>query len=106
MALKTITHKHRDFCVVSIRSYALSNYFNRRIDARTVVGDELYEHWMDLDRTLTQLWESHAIYVRIEYLAGGREKRAHKFVGGLLPEATERGMVELVNLAHPTYTVL
>lgn len=99
--LKTITSEHQDLRNISIGSHALSNNFDHQDDARTVVENELYEHWMDLDRTLIQLWESHAIRVRITYFSPrGERKRAREFVGGLLPEATEKGVVKLVNLAN------
>ena len=97
---KTITPGHRNLREVSIQSRALSDPAYCNIDAGTVLTNELYGHWMDLDRALVQLWELRAVRAKISYFPGIRRERVREFVEGLLPETTERGIVELVNISH------
>ena len=66
MTLKTITSEHRDLRKVSFRCHSFTS-FGDHLTTRTVVGEEFYGHWMDLDRTLIQLWELHAIRMEISY---------------------------------------
>jgi len=51
---------------------------------------------MDLDRILVQLWESHAIRTKVMYSAAEEKKPVCEYLEGLLPEMTERGIIELV----------
>ena len=60
----------------------------------------MFQQWMDLDRALVQLSESHAVRIRITYCSGKREG-VYEFVEGLLPETIERGIAELVDLPDP-----
>ena len=92
--LKTITSEHRDLRKVLIRFHGLPNFNDRQTDARMVVGDRLYSHWMVVDRTLIQLWELLAVCVEISYYSRGHGKRAREFVECLLPESTRRGIVK------------
>ena len=102
MTLKSITSEHRDLRKVSFRCHSFPNFssFGDHLTARTVVGEEFYGHWMDLDRTLIQLWELHAVRMEISYYSEGKGKRACEFVGGLLPEVTRRGIIKLVDLTY------
>ena len=100
MTLKTISSEHRDLRNVSFRCDGFYNFGGRSVNARKVVGEELYGQWMDLDRALVQLWELLAVPMKISYYSRGKKKRAHKFVECLLPETTQRGIIKLVD---PTY---
>ena len=87
MALRTITSKHRDLQQISI--YVPSRSTSTR-DQETVS-----RQWMDLDRLLVQVWESHAI--RTKVICGAAEKKVMcGYIGSLLPEITKRGIIELV----------
>ena len=97
--LKTITPGHRNLREVSIQNRALSDPAYCNITG-TVLTNELYGHWVDLDRALIKLWELHAVRAKISYFPGIRRERVREFVEGLLPETTERGIVELVNISH------
>ena len=55
MTLKTISSEHRDLRNVSFRCDGFYNFGGRSVNARKVVGEELYGQWMDLDRALVQL---------------------------------------------------
>ena len=98
--LETITSTHTDLREVSIEVPALSGISVWPIDAEDI-EDETWEEWADLDCTLIQLWESHAVRTKVKYPAELCEQ-SHKFTRGLLPEATKRGIVELVD----TYYIL
>jgi hypothetical protein len=92
MALKTITSKHQDFRQISI-------YLSPHpVDVGQTVGEEIYRQWADFDCTLIRLWESHAIRTNVicDTVAEGR-KGFPEYIGGLLPEMTKRGIVEIVN---------
>ena len=99
MTLKTITFEHRDLRKVSFCCHSFPE-FGDHFTARMVAGEELYGHWMDLDRTLIRLWESHAVHMEILYYSKGKGKRACEFVGDLLPEVTKRGIIKLVDLTY------
>jgi len=88
MALRTITSEHRDLQQISIHVPSRST---------SIRNQETDMQWTDLDRLLVQLWESHAIYTKIVYSTEeeGR-KAACGYIGGLLPEMTERGIIEVV----------
>ena len=60
-----------------------------------------YRQWMDLNGLLALLWESHAVCTKVLYV-GEVEK---KLVTGLLPEVTERGIVELATYADLNYSL-
>ena len=67
-------------------------------DAKDAVRGAAYTEWLELDRILVQLHESHSIRLKVLYnprigIEGSRE-RARMNV--LLPEAMKRGMVGLV----------
>jgi hypothetical protein len=100
MTLKTISSEHRDLRRVSIYCFGFPGLGDRGANARVIVGDALYGHWMDLDRTLIQLWESLAVRAKLSYYSTGKGKRARKFVECLLPETTKRGMIKLVDLTN------
>jgi len=88
MALQTITSEHRD--LQQILFYVPPH-------PASIGNQETDRQWMDLDRLLVQLWESHAIRTGLVYNAAGeREKAVCEYIKGLLPEITERGIVELV----------
>lgn len=55
---------------------------------------------MDLDGLLVQLWESHTVSTKVVY-AGGEEGEVYKkLVTELLPEITERRIIEIATYAH------
>ena len=67
--------------------------------ARRHIGEQALAQWLELDRILGQLRESHSITPEIlYYYASSRdEKTIRDLVGRLLPEITGGGMVNLVN---------
>ena len=92
--LKTITSGHRDLREVSIKGLAPIN--------AAAVEDDMRGEWVNLERTLIQLWESHAICAKVKYYSGkGEESR--ELMEDLLPETTRRGIVELVYISAMYY---
>ena len=98
MALRTITPGHKDLHGVSIHfTSCSSSSVQSPLNVRQIIGDETYMKWMGLDQVLVQLSESHAICVGVGCLR--EEGRVREYVGGLLPVATQGGMIRLVGYA-------
>ena len=88
-ALQTVTLEHRDLRQISIH---VPYYFTPE-----VTGDETHEVWLELDRLLVQLWESHSIHPKVTYPKPDGEQRAVRdCIGCLFPEITTRGLTDLV----------
>lgn len=100
MTLKTITSEHRDLQKVLIHCFGISDYGDGQTNARTTIGDESHGDWIDLDRTLMQVWESLAVCTEISYFSRGKRKRARNFMEHLFPETTKRGIVKLVDHSY------
>lgn len=64
---------------------------------RTIEG-EIHGQWSELDRVLVQSWESRSIRPKVIYTDQEKEgkERMRDWMGRLLPEMTERGMIDLV----------
>jgi hypothetical protein len=88
-ALKTITSKHTQFKKVSM--------FISMEEILYFMGKNILDRWMDFDRVLVQLWESHAIHTQVTYSTEQEEKEAREYIGSLLPEMTKRGRLEMVD---------
>jgi len=96
-ALRTIAHKHRDLRQISISAAYLSNLPDGDISVREV-EQQTTGQWLELDRLLAQLWESHSIPPEIMYRGlSWDEKDARGLMRRLLPEATRGGTVNLVD---------
>ena len=100
-ALQTITSKHRDLRQISIHVRHASFPIADPANVRKIVGEVSYIQWMDLDRLLVQFWESRTVRPRIVYYAAEGQKEAMwECIGSLLPQITERGIIELVDLVE------
>jgi hypothetical protein len=94
-ALKTITAEHIDFKQVSIHIRCHYIPLDDPDDFRQTVGEAAYGKWMDLDRILVRLWESHSVHTMVYNV---REKgELCVLIGCLLPEVTKKGAIEVVN---------
>lgn len=98
MALRTITPEHEDLHEVSIHftSYTLSP-IQGPFNLRQIIGGETYMKWMDLDRDLVQLCETHAVCVGVRCLSTMEQDEVWEYVEGLLPGVTKGGMIRLVD---------
>lgn len=100
MTLRTITPDHRDLQRISISlpSDLTSNHANPA-ELRHAIGEVIYKRWLELDRLLIQLWESHSIRPKLLYYApsGKDEEGPRSCVESLLPEIMGRGLADLVN---------
>ena len=94
LALQTITPDHRDFRQISIRMPKLDP--SSIVDPTNLRRTPTYSQWMDLDRVLVQLWESHEIRPKVIYEVWENGKEAmREYVGCLFPEITDKGIIEV-----------
>ena len=83
-ALKTFTSEHRDLRMISI--YIPSK-------AVDTVDEHTHNQWMDLDRSLVQLRDSHPIQVHTVSNVGGNGEWVSEWIGTLFPETKKRGII-------------
>jgi hypothetical protein len=62
-------------------------------DVREAVGEAGYREWLELDRLLVQLCESHPIHLMAVFT---KRRYMGSSIECLLPEITKRGMIDLV----------
>ena len=93
LTLQSITPRHRGFQHVCIQ---LPHEGPPSVEASVneSIGEVAHRRWLALDHVLVQLWESHSIRLTCIWPGGQRERG--NLTGCLLPEATKRGIVKLV----------
>ena len=91
LALQTITPKHRNLRGISIYVPYDPTLTNAGADVAQVIGDLICGQWLDLDRLLVQIWESRSIRPKVL----STTQHIGYSVGGLLPEITKRGIIDL-----------
>ena len=93
MTLETITSKNQDLKQVSVRVSDAEV-----IDAGVNFGEAAVERslgqWLNLDRSLVRIWESHSIRPRVVWRTG--KQNVEEFTAQLMPEVTKRGVLDLV----------
>jgi len=94
LALQTITSEHRDFQQISIKFPHQLHPIATRDSVKQRVGEVAFGQWMDLDWLLIQFWESREIRPKIMYPVAMGKGVARAYAGALLPEVTERGIIE------------
>ena len=96
-ALETITPEHRDLqqVLIYIPSCSLCDDY-KPVKIGGTVPEETYLQWVNLDRVLIQLWESHGVRTKAVY-AGMRKAEVRESLRVLLPEITKREVIELVD---------
>ena len=69
---------------------------------RKTIGEATYQGWLELDRLLTYLWESHSSRLKVLYNVPSwvDGKFARRCMETLFPEVTTRGIVDFVDLGH------
>jgi len=93
--LQTITSEHRYLQKITIHPPHGFSRIDASADVRQTITT--YREWLDLDRHLVQLWESHSIRPKIFSSAPVTgKKRMSECMGCLLPEATKRGIIDLL----------
>jgi hypothetical protein len=95
--LQTITPKHRDLQQISIRVAPQSTIViaGPGANGEPTIGEPIRGRCLGLDHLLVQLWVSHSIRPKVMYT--GKDMRG--YIGRLLPEIAERGIVDLVECA-------
>ena len=91
--LHTITPKHRDLRQITIDLPGSSAVIGASADLGKAIGEEDFGQWLDLDRLLVQLWESHSIRPRVVYVEWNNMINGIRY---LLPEITRRGIIHLI----------
>ena len=108
MSLRTTTHNHRNLQRITLDAPSVL-YGNPNPDpvdpsgVQQAIGGSTYQGWMELDRILVQLWESHSVHLKVLYSVprGMAAMKARGFMENLLPEVTRRGVVDLAEGRHP-----
>ena len=101
-ALQTITHEHRDLQQITLHLPLIpSDPTPVHLDPADIelkIGETTYQHWLELDHLLAQLWEAHSIHLEVVYVVPSPKNResANSRVDVLLPEVTRRGIANLV----------
>lgn len=99
--LRTITPSNGNLQQISLGApYVIFTLSFRSVDPATlprVLGETTYREWLELDRLLVLLWETHSIRLKILYLGSFRVDRpsARKCMDSLFPEVTTRGIANL-----------
>ena len=102
IALQTVTSEHQD-SQISLETpslpYSADSSQLDPADPGRELGETAYTEWLELDRTLTKLHETHSIHTKVLYNVPfwSDKQRARSCMESLLPEATAGGMVDLVN---------
>ena len=99
-SLKTITSRHKDLRDVSIHPDFVIKPIDNRVNLKQTVGEDNFQHWRDLDRTLNQLSELHGVRVKVVYYShsNGKETEVHECVKELLPMVTVKFGAEIGKL--------
>ncbi|KAF9644817.1 hypothetical protein BDM02DRAFT_843190 [Thelephora ganbajun] len=92
LALQSITPKHIYLHQIAIHVPEIPNLFGHG----WITSEMIYRQWTDLDRVLVQLWESYGIRPKVMHSVTEKKKEIQRErIGDLLPEITERGIIEL-----------
>ena len=95
--LRTITSNHGNLQRISVEigRLPLDDYFDRIMRA---ILKTFLAAWLELDCLLIQLWEAHSIRPKVIYFIPSRSygRVVRSYVETLLPEATTRGIIDLV----------
>ena len=100
--LRTTTPDHRDLQMISVHTpwihpAQISNCVDSA-DFRGWIGGSACQGWSEVDHLLARLSESRPIRLDVRYMMSRSlgEDGAKGLMGILLPEATARGMVDMV----------
>jgi len=90
-ALRTITTDHQNLQEVSLLASCIL------CEPERAIGEAAHKQWSEFDHILARLLELHSIRLQIHFFGHpGRTNRC--CANSLLPEASKKGMVDLVNL--------
>ena len=94
--LETVTRDHRELKRIALAVFSSRGFHDSEGDEHAV-GGGVYQKWLELDRLLVQLRESHSIRLEVTHDkaidTNGRKERSRMKV--LLPEVMAREMVDL-----------
>jgi hypothetical protein len=93
MTLRTITPEHRDFEEIKIDIPYRPILGGVGANVRQAIGAANFGQWLDLDRLLVKLWESHSTRPKV---VSTTSTCTGDFIGCLLPEVMRSGILDLV----------
>lgn len=96
MELQSLTPKHHDLQQISIELPYNMTFAVSGANIVQTISDENYGQWLDLDRILVRFWESHSIRPVMKYPRPKPMQSMRVCIESLLPEATRRGIMEMV----------
>ena len=91
--LRTVTQNHRELEWITL-SVLSGRGLSKCDNVKDAVGETACLEWLELDRLLAQLHESHSIRLKVLHDVDGSRERRRMTV--LLPEVMTRGVVDLV----------
>ena len=94
-AVRIVTHKHRDLRQIWIDVGCRLTCSPSGEDIKQTIGEGTVEQWLNLDRTLVNLWESLSIRTNVIWTRGRSNGVVADHIGSLLPAMTKRGMVTI-----------
>lgn len=96
-ALETISIDHRGLREVSVRTLLQLPPIRDISDfnLRETIGQEIYQRWVDLDRILVQLSESHAVRIKVAPYPSAGSRDLRMCMTELLTGTTKRDGTEL-----------
>ena len=102
MTIRTITPNHTNLRQISLCYGDRYLYPESTNPAhfRVLVGETAYQEWLDFDRLLVQLCESHPIRLRVLYggsMSTSLKSMTRSCMESLFPEAAARGVADLIN---------
>ena len=96
MTLQTIPPAHQDLRRISV--YVPTELVYSSPDLGQTI-EEIRRQWLDLDRLLTQLWESRSIHIRVACAKWGDRRWSpwvRDSIEGFLPEITRREGIDFI----------
>lgn len=102
LALRTITSDHRNLQCIGIDTTGvlatLDYIFIHPREFRDSLREPACQGWLELDRLLVQLWESHSVHVEVYYSenASRSDRVTRRCAEDLLRETRKIGAVEMV----------
>jgi len=99
MALRTVTHSRGNLQCISLHlrevPYSRGIDTTDPVEVKRMLGDDVYNQWLEIDQLLVQVWESHSIRPNVTCHAPPLDNWC-SLADSLLPELTKKGAIGLV----------
>ena len=100
--LRTITSNHQNLQLISINAstilYRIIHKHPSPLEFRDTIGEAAYTGWLELDRLLIKLWESHSVHVKVLCIVRSPMciEGARGCMESLFPEVMKNRAAELI----------